>query len=69
MISVPLLSTWSHLFSVNDMTVPYTTAAIELQDPFADMSTTGLEMYAADHIVWTLTLIAYLETYKKTTVH
>ncbi|KAF4593013.1 hypothetical protein EYR38_008720 [Pleurotus pulmonarius] len=30
--------------AVNDVTVPYTTAAIELQDPFADMSTSGLEI-------------------------
>ena len=31
--------------SVSDHTVPYMTAAIDLDDPFADMETNGLQMY------------------------
>lgn len=30
--------------SINDITVPYVTAAIELQDPFADSDKNGIEM-------------------------
>lgn len=31
--------------AINDLTVPYVTAAIELEDPFADHEATGLEVY------------------------
>jgi len=30
--------------SVNDITVPYVTAAIETKDPFADFETSGIEV-------------------------
>ncbi len=34
-----------HCFSVNDLTVPYITAAIELEDPFLDYEKTRMTMY------------------------
>lgn len=34
----------SFVLSVNDITVPYVTAAIELKDPFATHETNGIEM-------------------------
>ena len=34
-----------HCFSVNDLTVPYITAAIELEDPFLDHEKIGMTMY------------------------
>lgn len=32
------------IFRVNDITVPYVTAAIESQDVFAESATNGIEM-------------------------
>lgn len=33
--------------AVNDVTVPYVTAAIEAEDPFLQHVTNGIEMYAS----------------------
>lgn len=32
--------------AINDITVPYPTAAIETEDPFFNRATNGIEMYA-----------------------
>lgn len=43
--SFPFTETSLSLFSVDDHTVPYVTAAIEEHDPFIQRKLTGLEMY------------------------
>lgn len=50
-------------YSINDRTVPYVTAAIETEDPFAEHETNGIDMF-----VFPLQLISSMvlkQTYRK----
>ena len=35
----------SYWFSINDPTVPFITAALELSDPFVDPEASGIQLY------------------------
>jgi hypothetical protein len=56
--------------AVNDITVPYVTSVIELEDPFAAYTTNGIEMFLVFILPSSLVLIIYsTENYTKNMLH
>ena len=50
----PYLSLIHSLLSINDVTVPYMTAYVDLEDPFLNHNTDGLAVYAVPHSTYVL---------------
>ncbi len=42
------------LYSINDLTVPYMTAYVDLEDPFLSHFTDGLTVYVVSHLTHVL---------------